>query len=414
MTWWQNFKARYGKIILWPFMGLGISVQAPINLVGGLLTLWARESGLELKDVGLFAAVTLPYSLKFLWAPLVDRLTLPFFKKMGRKKAWCFTFQLGVLGGLLVLSMLDPLQDTIGVFCVSFWIAFCAASQELTVDALRIDTLKDDDLTHGTVLYQFGTRLGYFAATAGMIALSAYLPWRYVYRISVSTVVVGIVSLFLLKKTREESMPASFYTMVVAPFKEFMSRQNLGILCLFIVLYKLCNGMLGKMAYPFYYDVGFTKNQIALVSATFGSIITTLGIFCGGWILDRFRFKKLLFWLGAIEILTSLAFAGLAWVGPSIKLFFLVIIFDNIIGGMGGAVWTVFLSRQCCRAFSATQYAFLNALTMVPLTLLATSGGWLAQHMGWPEYFIFTGILMVPALVMIATGMMTFAKTNQK
>ena len=227
MNWWTSIKERYGKAMLWPFLGLGISVQAPLNLVGGLLTLWARESGLELKDVGLFAAVTLPYSLKFLWAPFVDRLSLPGLSKFGRKKGWCLIFQLGVIAGLLVLSFLDPVHDTFKVFCASFWISFCAASQEMTVDALRIDTLKGDDLTHGTVLYQFGTRLGYFAATAGMIALSSYLPWQYVYKISMTMVFIGLISLFFVKKYQEEMMPASFYTMVIAPFKEFMSRQNL-------------------------------------------------------------------------------------------------------------------------------------------------------------------------------------------
>ena len=155
------------------------------------------------------------------------------------------------------------------------------------------------------------------------------------------------------------------------------------------------------MAYPFYYDVGFTKNQIALVSATFGSIITTLGIFFGGYALKKFNFKSLLFWLGGIEILTSIVFSGLALAGPNITLFFLVIIFDNIVGGMGGAVWAVYLSTLCSQKFSATQYAFLNALTMVPLTLLATTSGWLASEMGWANYFAFTGILMIPALLMI-------------
>ena len=398
-------KNTYFKSNLLPFLGLGISVQAPINLIGGLLMLWATASGLDLKAVGFFAATTLPYCLKFLWAPFVDRITLPFTQKFGRKKAWCLLWQIGIVLGLFFISFLDPKTNTLPLFFGCLFIAVCGASQEMTVDALRIDNLKGDDLRQGTVLFQFGNRLGYFAATAGMIALSGILSWRLVYQIAIGIIAVGIFSLFFLKEQKGEQMPATFQTMVIAPFKDFLTRQNLLLLCTFIVLYKLCNGMLGKMAYPFYYDVGFTKNQIALVSATFGSVITTLGILFGGYVLKKFQFKSLLYWLGGIEILTSFAFAQLAITGPNIHLFFLIIIFDNIVGGMGGAVWAVYLSTLCSQKFSATQYAFLNALTMVPLTLLATTSGWLAAEMGWAVYFAFTGLLMIPALFMI-----TFAK----
>jgi PAT family beta-lactamase induction signal transducer AmpG len=299
------------------------------------------------------------------------------------------------------MSILSPKEDALLLAIYALFIGFCGASQEMTVDGLRIDNLKGDDLNNGTVLFQFGNRIGYFAATAGMIALSGIISWQMVYQISAGIIAIGVLSLFFIHESNHSEIPANFNTMVVQPFKDFCSRQNLLLLCYFIILYKLCNGMLGKMAYPFYYDVGFTKNQIALVSATFGSIITTLGIFCGGYVLNKFNFKTLLLWLGGIEILTSIAFAQLAITGPNIPLFFLIIIFDNIVGGMGGAVWSVYLSRLCSRQFSTTQYAFLNALTMVPLTLLGTTSGWLAAEMGWYTYFIFTGFLMLPALFII-------------
>jgi PAT family beta-lactamase induction signal transducer AmpG len=392
-------KWHLNKIL--PFLGLGISVQAPINLIGGLLMLWATESGLDLKSVGLFAAVTLPYCLKFLWAPFVDRINLPFANRFGRKKTWCLLWQLGIIYGLCGMSVLNPKEDALLLAIYALFIGFCGASQEMTVDGLRIDNLKGDDLNNGTVLFQFGNRIGYFAATAGMIALSGIISWQMVYQISAGIIAIGVLSLFFIHESNHSEIPANFNTMVVQPFKDFCTRQNLLLLCSFIILYKLCNGMLGKMAYPFYYDVGFTKNQIALVSATFGSIITTLGIFCGGYVLNKFNFKTLLLWLGGIEILTSIAFAQLAITGPNIPLFFLIIIFDNIVGGMGGAVWSVYLSRLCSRQFSTTQYAFLNALTMIPLTLLGTTSGWLAAEMGWYTYFIFTGFLMLPALFII-------------
>ena len=166
------------------------------------------------------------------------------------------------------MSLLNPKEDALILAMCALLIGFCGASQEMTVDGLRIDTLKGNDLNNGTVLFQFGNRIGYFAATAGMIALSGVLSWSSVYQISIAIIGIGLLSVLFIHETQEKEIPANFNTMVIEPFKDFCTRQNLLLLCGFIILYKLCNGMLGKMAYPFYYDVGFTKNQIALVSAT--------------------------------------------------------------------------------------------------------------------------------------------------
>ncbi|MBQ7413383.1 MAG: MFS transporter [Alphaproteobacteria bacterium] len=386
-----------------PFLGLGIAVQAPINLIGGSLKLWTRSSGLELATVGVFAAVTMPYSLKFLWAPIIDRLNLPWAKKMGCKRAWCLLFQLGILAGLWFISFLNPLQNVWPLFIGCLLIAVCGASQALTVDSLKIDILNDSELTDGTAVKEFGGRIGYLGATAGMLALSHYLGWNAAYKISTIMTVIGIISLMFVKEPISKPEPINFNTAIKMPFMDLWNRQSFPMLCLFIVLYKLCNGMLGSMAWPFYHDNGFSDLDIMRVSSIFGTIMTAMGIFCGGIVLHRFKFKPLLFTLGCIEILTSFAFAGLAMAGRNIPLFVLVIIFDNIVGGIGSAVWVVFISRKCSRAFSATQYGFLDALTMIPLTLLGMLSGWLAQTLGWIEFFMLTGLMMVPALILIQT-----------
>jgi len=384
-----------------PFLGLGISVQAPINLIGGSLKLWTRASGLDLATVGIFAAVTMPYSLKFLWAPYIDRLNLPWAKHMGCKRAWCLLFQLGILAGLWFISFLDPVKDVWPLFFGCLLIAVCGASQALTVDALKIDILNDSELTDGTTVKEFGGRLGYLGATAGMLALSHFLGWNMAYKISTIMAVIGVISLMFVSEPISKPEPINFNTTIKMPLIDLWNRQNFPLLCLFIVLYKMCNGMLGSMAWPFYHDVGFTDLDIMKVSSIFGTIMTALGICLGGFVLHRFKFKPLLFTLGCIEILTSFAFAGLALAGPSIPLFVLVIIFDNIIGGIGSAVWVVFISRMCSKSFSATQYGFLDALTMIPLTLLGMLSGYLAQTLGWPQFFALTGFLMIPALCII-------------
>ena len=156
------------------------------------------------------------------------------------------------------------------------------------------------------------------------------------------------------------------------------------------------------MAYPFYYDIGFTAEQISIVSGTFGVFITMFGVFLGGLLLLKFKYRPLLFWLGFIEVLTSVAFAWLALIGPSMRAFFVVILFDNILAGMGAAVWVMYLSNFCCREFSGTQYAFLSALNMIPLSIIAGASGWLAKMMGWPIFFTFTGLLY-PIPILLST-----------
>jgi len=397
----SNFLKKFLNPKILPFLGLGIAVQAPINLIGGSLKLWTRESGLNLATVGVFAAVTMPYSLKFLWAPFIDRINLPWAKTMGVKRAWCLLFQLGILAGLWFISFLNPLQDVWPLFFGCLLIAICGASQALTVDALKIDILNDSELTDGTTVKEFGGRVGYLGATAGMLAMAHFLSWNTAYKISSVMMIVGIISLMFTKEPISKPEPINFNTTIKMPLMDLWNRQNFPLLCLFIVLYKLCNGMLGSMAWPFYHDNGFTDLDIMKVSSIFGTIMTALGICCGGFVLHRFKFKPLLFTLGCIEILTSFAFAGLALAGRSIPLFVLVIIFDNIVGGIGSAVWVVFISRMCSRNFSATQFGFLDALTMIPLTLLGMLSGWLAQTLGWPAFFILTGYLMIPALCLI-------------
>ena len=398
---------------VWPFLGLGLSSQAPVNLVGGTLKYWFSTEGVDLSKIGVFSLVLIPYALKFLWAPFVDQLSLPFAKVLGRKKSWGLLSQLVVMLLLLALSYAQPVTQIWYIFALCLGITFASATQDIIIDALRIDTLEGDSLTQGTTLYQVGARLGQLAAVAGMILLSNYIVWQYAYQISIVLILIGFISLIFVREQNKQTPQISFERLIIKPFAALMQASHFGTLCLFIIAYRLCNCMLGPMAYPFYYDIGFTAEQISIVSGTFGVFITMFGVFLGGLLLLKFKFRPLLFWLGCIEILTSLSFTILAVLGPKIMPFFVVIFFDNIVAGMGAAVWVVYLSKFCCREFSGTQYAFLSALNMIPLSIIAGASGWLAKIMGWPLFFTFTGWLMIPALWMIHKSWIGL-KSNQK
>ena len=392
----SKLKTMCTKGAVWPFLGLGLASQAPVNLIGGTLKYWFRTEGVDLGQIGLFGLVLIPYTLKFLWAPFIDRINLPGATRFGRKKIWGLLTQLFLMCCLFMLSLANPAHNLTGVFIVCLMIAFASATQDIVIDALRIDTLQGDELKEGTSAYQLGARIGMLGAVAGMIFLSAHVSWQTAYQISIISIVLGFISLCFVREKKAEIKPVNFNELIVEPFKDFVLRnKHFGLLCLFVVAYKLCNGVLGPMAYPFYYDVGFTAEQISIVSGTFGVFIL------GGIVMLRYNYRPLLFYLGFIEIFTSFAFAGLALAGPSMPLFFAVILFDNILAGMGGAVWVAYLSTLCNRQFSGTQYAFLTALNMIPLSVIASSGGFLAESMGWPTFFVFTGILMIPALCML-------------
>ncbi len=386
------------------FFGLGLASQAPINLIGGTLKFWFSELGLNLEYIGLFGLVLLPYALKFLWAPIIDHINLPLARWVGRKKVWGLITQLILMGLLILLSLAQPAYEIGYVFCLCMAIAFMASTQDIVIDALRIDTLSGDTLKEGSSAYQVGARLGMLSAVAGVIFLSSYLSWRTAYQLSTLLVAIGFVSLLFVKEKPPKTSRISFHQLIVAPFRDLRRRTHFWVLCVFIIAYKLCNGVLGPMAYPFYYNIGFTPAEVSLISATFGVFVTMTGIFCGSVLMLKYSYRNLLFYLGILEIFTSLAFAGLAAVGPSLCGFVIVILFDNLIGGIGGAVWVTYLSSLCNRSFSGTQYAFLAALNMVPMSVIASTSGWLAAHLGWIGFFLFTGVLMIPALVMIQLG----------
>ena len=400
----HTLKAILTRRAIWPFLGLGLASQAPLNLIGGTLKSWFKLEGVDLTQIGTFSLVLIPYAIKFLWAPFIDSVNLPGARFFGCKKTWGFLMQLILMGLLLFLSCLHPNKDTLEIFFVCFMIAFAASTQETVADGLRIDTLQGDDLKAGCSAYELGMRLGMLSAVAGMLFLSAKTSWQFAYQASCILIGIGFISLCFVSEKHDAPKAVHFKQMIISPFLDLIQYKDFWILCLFVVVYKLCNCMLGPMAYPFYFDIGFTSEQVAVVSGTFGVFVTMTGVLLGGLAMLKWNYKQLLLWLGVIEIFTSIAFAVFAMIGPSMPVFFAVILFDNILAGMGGVVWIAYLSSLCNQSYSATQYAFFNALNMIPLSVLASRSGWLAEHMGWPIFFAFTGVLMLPALWMIKKG----------
>ncbi len=420
-TWSQALKG-YLKPSVFIFFFLGLACGLPYSLIGYSLSLWLADVGISLSVIGFFALVLLPYNFKFLWAPVIDKIKFPIFaKKIGAKKTWLILFQVGLVFSVLGLSYFSPDKNSwihgietqkgellipVQTYLFALLVAFFAASQDIVVDSLRIDTLEKEEMGEGAGMYQFGYRMGMLTAGAGVVALSAVIGWQMAYALIGILISFGVVATLFVKEsseTEKSSMDISlFYDMIIAPFKDFMLHNKWVLLLLFIVLYKLCNAVLGRMALPFYKDLGFSKGEIALISGTIGPWITLTGVAIGGVFVMRYKILKLLMALGIVEILTSIVFALFSFFPHSTLMFLVVILFDNIVGGMGGAVFVAFLSGLCSKKYSATQYALLTSLMMLAVSVISVYSGIWAEEMGWFLFFIFTGILMIPALCLLS------------
>lgn len=417
-TWLDSFKG-YLKPAVFIFFFLGFSCGLPFSLIAYSLSLWMRDVGVDLAVIGVFSLVLLPYNFKFLWAPLVDQIKLPFLAShLGQKKAWLFVFQVGLILSVLALSYCDPAQNTftfswqikdsvfqipLQTYAFALLVAFFAASQDIVVDALRIDTLLQQEQGEGAGMYQFGYRMGMFLSGAGVVAVCTVISWQLAYFCVGCLLSVGLTATFFIEEPVSDSQKTKpdFKKMVIDPFCDFMQRKSWLLFLIFIVAYKLCNSVLGRMALPFYSEMGFSKSDIALVSGTLGPVVTILGVALGGVLVMRYHLLKLLFVLGFVEIATSIAFGIFSLYPQSLIGFIIVIMFDNVVGGMGGAVFVAFLSSLCSKSYSATQYALLTSFMMVASSVVSMYSGVWATQMGWMRFFLFTGVLMIPALCLL-------------
>lgn len=406
MKTWKTAVSTYLKPSVGMVLLLGFSCGLPLSLVFGSLSYWLKTSGVALAAIGYFSLVRTPYSLKFLWAPLVDRIPVPgLSRKFGQRRSWALVFQIGLIACVWALSLLHPAQHLGLTAVLACGVAFFSASQDIVVDALRIDSLSKDEQGPGAGAYQLGYRIGMLASGAGGLWLASVTSWNTAYQVVGCLIFVGLITVLCMKEQTADQPKALrgawFQEMLIRPLKDFMKHNGWFWILLFVVLYKINNAVLGVMAGPFYLETGFSEKEIAAVSNMWGSAATIFGTLMGGVIVVRFGVMRCLWVLGFIEILTSLGYAGQAAVGYDLTYLIGLITFDNIVGGMGNTVFVAYLSLLCSKKYTTTQYALLSSLAMVARDVFASNGGVLAAHLGWIHFFILTGILMLPGLILL-------------
>lgn len=376
---------------------MGFTSGLPLLLTGSVLQAWMTESGVSLGTIGLFALVGLPYTLKFLWAPLLDRFTL--FAALGRRRGWLLVIQLLLTLAIAAIGFTDPAANPLWLALAALAIAFFSASQDIAIDAYRRESLTDEEQGLGASLYVNGYRVGMLLASGGGLILADYIPFSSVFFVMACAMLVGIVTTLVCREPDViDGTPKTLYEAVVHPFVEYLQRQDAWLILLFILLYKVGDTMASHMTTPFYLALGFSKTEIGAVVKLFGFWAIVAGGLLGGVLMLRFGIYRALWVFGILQAVSTAGFAVLAQIGPSVAGLAGVIAFENLSGGMGTAAYVAFMASLTNRKFTATQYALLSSLMGIPRVLVAAPTGHLAALMGWQGFFILCVFLAIPGL----------------
>ena len=380
-------------------MIMGFSCGLPLLLTISVLQAWMKEEGVDLTVIGMMALVGLPYTVKFLWAPLLDRYTLPF---LGRRRGWLLASQLALALAIAGLGCTSPAKSPWLVAFAAFLVTFCSASQDIVVDAYRREDFTDRELGLGSSLYINGYRLGMLLASGGGLIMADYIPFSLVYLIMALGMVPGIATTFLAPEpTTPAGVPRTLKDAVVNPMVEYFTRRGALWILAFILLYKIGDTMASAMTTPFYLDIGFTKTQIGAVVKLFGFWATIAGSLIGGICMLRLGIPRSLWIFGILQALSTAGFALLAQIGPSLSWLAGVIAFENLSSGMGTAAYAAFMASITDKRFTATQYALLTSLMGVPRVLAAAPTGLLAKIFGWQGFFICCTVIALPGMLLL-------------
>ena len=378
---------------------MGFSCGLPLLLTISVLQAWMKEEGVDLTVIGMMALVGLPYTVKFLWAPLLDRYTLPF---LGRRRGWLLAAQLALALAIAGLGCTSPAKSPWMVAFAAFLVTFCSASQDIIVDAYRREDLTDRELGLGSSLYINGYRLGMLLASGGGLIMADYIPFSLVYLIMALGMVPGIATTFLAPEpTTPAGVPRTLKDAVINPMVEYFTRRGALWILAFILLYKIGDTMASAMTTPFYLDIGFTKTQIGAVVKLFGFWATIAGSLMGGICMLRLGIPRSLWIFGILQALSTAGFALLAQIGPSLSWLAGVIAFENLSSGMGTAAYAAFMASITDKRFTATQYALLTSLMGVPRVLAAAPTGLLAKIFGWQGFFICCTVIALPGMLLL-------------
>jgi PAT family beta-lactamase induction signal transducer AmpG len=420
---WRESLAVYLQPRVLIVLMLGFSSGLPLALSGSTLLVWMRESGVDLGTIGLFALVGTPYTLKFLWAPLVDALHVPFFTRaFGRRRGWLVFSQLLLIAAILLLAVADPARSPLFVALGALLVATMSSTQDIVVDAFRVESLPESEQAAGMASYVAAYRIGMLVSTAGALfivtgfqktGLEPGAAWMWGYVVMAAMVLIGTVTALVATEpeqsaraeaaTLSESAFARVLHAAIGAFSEFLTRRDAFAALAFVVLFKFTDAFSGTMTAPFVIDLGFTRNDYAAIVKGVGLAATLIGGFAGGFVARRYSLAASLWIGGVLQAIANLSFSWLALVGVSQWALAFAITAENFTSAIGTVIFVAYLSALCRNPLhTATQYALLTALAAVGRTYLSSGAGYVAKATGWPMFFMICVLVAIPSLILLA------------
>ena len=402
-------------------LALGFSAGLPLLLVLGTLSFWLREAGINRTTIGYLSWVALAYAFKWAWAPLVDRMPLPWLtRRLGRRRSWLLLSQGLIMAGLVGMALSDPLTALDPIVWCALAVAFASATQDIALDAFRIESADTDRQAALAATYQTGYRLAMIWAGAGALWVAAraqgeasgyvQAAWQVAYLVMAASMLVGMVTVLCSREPNPRPLPPSknlrawLHGALVTPFAEFIGRYRwqAALVLGLIAVYRISDVVMGIMANPFYVDMGFSKDEVAAVTKVFGVVMTLLGAFIGGAMSMRWGVMRVLMLGAVLSAASNLLFAWLATQGHDLTGLTLVVSADNLAGGIASAAFIAYLSSLTNVQYSATQYALFSSMMLLAPKWLAGFSGQFVDAYGYESFFIATACLGLPVLILVA------------
>ncbi len=400
----RNALFRDRRLLL--MLALGFSAGLPLPLAAGqVLRQWFTESGMSLGALGLTALIGLAYANKFLWSPFFDAVRPPF---LGRRRGWLLVLQLALMAAIAGIGLTDPTQGAQTTVLLAVLVAFLSASQDIVIDAWRIEMLGEDDerQAYGLAAYVWGYRLALLASGAGTLLLVAHIGWSGAYLYAAALMLVGVAATLAGREAvAPPALPMGWgqrvRMTVIAPFRDFIGRRYWLAILAFIALFKLGEALASIPLTAFYRSEGFTREDLATVGTVFGLAATLVGAVAGSWLVGRLGVGRALILTGLTQMLSNLMYLALVGGGRDIPMLFAQVGIENFTDGLADAAFLTYLASLVNRSFSATQYALLSSLAAVPLRSIGASAGQLAATLGWSWFFVLTTLAALPAMAIM-------------
>jgi MFS transporter, PAT family, beta-lactamase induction signal transducer AmpG len=378
---------------------MGFASGLPFALPRGTLQVWMATVGIDLRTIGIFSLIGLPYTLKFLWSPFMDRFVPPF---LGRRRGWIVLVQLALFLGVVGISFSSPEKMVIALAGIALFVAFGSASQDIVIDAYRTDLLKQHERGFGTAIFVIGYRIGMLVSGGLALVLSDRIGWKNTYLVMAAFMAVVIVgTIFSPEPKTQVAAPKTMREAVWGPLKDFFSRKSAPLFFLAIILYKIGDSYAGSLSQVFLIKTGFSATDVGAIYKGVGFICTIVGVTLGGTLMVRLGLLRSLLSFGVFQMISNFSFMLVAWLGKNYGAMVFAVAFENFSGGLGDAAFIAFLMSLCNQKFTATQYALLSSLAAIGRTFVGPTSGFVVEWIGWSNFFLFTGLVSLPGLLIL-------------